>query len=234
MCGNLEELSRDLALSSVRFPSSLTSACSYETTSYARLPLLMCTCALSYVLSRHSHVLRNTSNRLLLLMASSSTQRVSVVTHTHTHTHTFSRLNFCLVHTPMTCEHGCTFSSLLQVRPVKYLIMSLNLRMPLVVMIKEGLNVSYPASYQHTPSQTAPPPSGGISEEDKRRTTQLISLVKEGREVHRLKEPRNLYAHVSHNLSPRNLPLWLDHLQLLLHNLFMYLTDACNTRNCTF
>ena len=39
----------------------------------------------------------------------------------------------------------------------------------------------------------------GISEEDKKRTTQLISHFREGREFHTLKEPRHLYGYTQNN-----------------------------------
>lgn len=53
---------------------------------------------------------------------------------------------------------------------------------------------------------------GGITEEDKKRTTQLVSLYKEGKEIHKLKEPRNLFSR-SHLKDPAEskskfLPFW--------------------------
>ncbi len=51
---------------------------------------------------------------------------------------------------------------------------------------------------------------GGITEEDRKRTTQLICQVKEGKEIHRLKEPRNLFKR-SHNRNTetnKHLPFW--------------------------
>ena len=52
----------------------------------------------------------------------------------------------------------------------------------------------------------------GISEEDKKRTTQLISHFKEGREFHTLKEPRHLYGSDQdsrfQSASYRTLPFW--------------------------
>lgn len=50
----------------------------------------------------------------------------------------------------------------------------------------------------------------GISEEDKKRTTQLIYHFKEGREFHTLKEPRHLYGYVhsSQHDSYQKLPFW--------------------------
>ena len=53
---------------------------------------------------------------------------------------------------------------------------------------------------------------GVISEEDKKRTTQLVSHYREGREFHTLKEPRHLYRHTNGGQlmgdgSPRH-PFW--------------------------
>ena len=52
----------------------------------------------------------------------------------------------------------------------------------------------------------------GISEEDKQRTTQLISHFKEGREFHTLKEPRHLYGYTQNSLlhqdSGDRFPFW--------------------------
>lgn len=52
----------------------------------------------------------------------------------------------------------------------------------------------------------------GITEEDKKRTTQLISQIKEGKEVHRLKEPRSLFfrpAAAKSSEESSKLPYWL-------------------------
>ena len=52
---------------------------------------------------------------------------------------------------------------------------------------------------------------GGISEEDKQRTTQLVSHFKEGREFHTLKEPRHLYGYTQkspHGSGHHRLPFW--------------------------
>lgn len=49
---------------------------------------------------------------------------------------------------------------------------------------------------------------GGISEEDKARTTQLVSQIREGREFHSLKEPRNLFSKLPASEPETRLPLW--------------------------
>ena len=49
----------------------------------------------------------------------------------------------------------------------------------------------------------------GISEEDKKRTTQLVSHFKEGKEFHTLKEPHHLYGSPrSRKLQQQQLPFW--------------------------
>lgn len=48
----------------------------------------------------------------------------------------------------------------------------------------------------------------GISDLDKKRTTQLISQIREGREVHSLKEPQNLFSKLPTKLPEAKLPLW--------------------------
>lgn len=70
------------------------------------------------------------------------------------------------------------------------------------------------------PSLTPIP--GGITEEDKKRTTQLISHYKEGREFHTLKEPRSLFYKPHGALtqqSKKPLPLWPAEVPCLPHKL---------------
>ncbi len=65
----------------------------------------------------------------------------------------------------------------------------------------------------------------GITEEDKRKTTQLISQYKEGKEVYRLKEPRNLFAKlhpVPAGQTRKKLPLWYGyHTHIYIYNIFI-------------
>ena len=49
---------------------------------------------------------------------------------------------------------------------------------------------------------------GGICEDDKRRTTQLVSHYREGRQIHALKEPRSLFARPNKHTVAERLPLW--------------------------
>jgi len=61
----------------------------------------------------------------------------------------------------------------------------------------------------------------GITEEDKKKTTQLISHYKEGREIYKLKEPRNLFAklhHVPIMQTRKKMPLWLVQLANWVQN----------------
>ena len=93
--------------------------------------------------------------------------------------------------------------------------------------------------FNHAPTdksrESRPAAACGISEEDRKRTTQLVSHFKEGREFHALKEPRHLYDHFQSRRLQGNfsVPYWPSEVECIRERpVFIHSTPQCPEPFC--